>query len=65
MLDAVVAARNGGLTRSDLAAAAGIERSGGTFATYLGVLRRNGLVRVDGDHIARGEALDVGRSHSL
>jgi hypothetical protein len=45
MLDHVIAATpGGGLSRAGLAAAVGIEESGGTFAKYLSLLSTNGLV---------------------
>lgn len=44
MLEAIVAAGPGGISREDVAAAVGMTASGGTFTTYLGDLRRNGLI---------------------
>ncbi len=44
MLEAIVAAGPGGITRQDVADAVGMQSSGGTFNTYLGDLRRNGLI---------------------
>lgn len=44
MLEAIVEAGRDGMDRASLAAAVGMERSGGTFNTYLGDLRRNGLI---------------------
>jgi hypothetical protein len=43
MLRAVMAAFPGGLTREQLGETADIVTSSGTFSTYLGTLRRNGL----------------------
>jgi hypothetical protein len=40
-----------------LAEASGYEVTGGTFSTYLGVLRRNGLIAVDGDSVRASETL--------
>jgi hypothetical protein len=40
-----------GTTRDLLGEATGFTASGGTFSTYLGVLRRNGLVEVAGDDV--------------
>jgi DNA-binding IclR family transcriptional regulator len=57
MLDALVAAYPAGLTREELAEAAGITASGGTFTTYLGHLRRNGLVEVDGPQVSASPTL--------
>jgi hypothetical protein len=56
MLDALLAARDG-LTREQLGEQTGFAASGGTFGTYLGVLRRNGLAEVDGDLVRPGEAI--------
>ena len=44
MLEAIVAAGASGLARSEVADAVGMQASGGTFNTYLGDLRRNGLI---------------------
>jgi hypothetical protein len=44
MLQAIVEAGSDGLTRDQVAAAVGMTASGGTFTTYLGDLRRNGLI---------------------
>lgn len=44
MLEAVVDAGQEGMDRASLAAIVGMEKSGGTFNTYLGDLRRNGLI---------------------
>ena len=44
MLQAVVAAGNGGISRDAIADAVGMEKTGGTFSTYLGDLRRNALI---------------------
>lgn len=44
MLRACIDAYPGGLTKQQLAERAGVAPSGGTFSTYLGELRRNGLV---------------------
>lgn len=44
MLEAIVSAGKDGMDRGSLAAVVGMERSGGTFNTYLGDLRRNGLI---------------------
>lgn len=44
MLDRVVAAKNAGIGRTALADAVGMEARGGTYNTYLGDLRRNGLI---------------------
>jgi hypothetical protein len=44
MLDLLVEAYPGGMSRAELGEKAGYEVSGGTFGTYLSDLRRNGLV---------------------
>lgn len=44
MLEAIVAAGPSGITRQDVATAVGMTAAGGTFTTYLGDLRRNGLI---------------------
>ena len=46
-----------GIARYDLAIAAGYELSGGTFGTYLGVLRRNGLIEQQGDVLVATDVL--------
>ena len=49
MLQACIAAYPGGLSKEQLAEKSGVALSGGTFSTYLGELRRNGLVeQIDG-----------------
>jgi hypothetical protein len=53
MLKAVIDAHPDGLTRDELGDRAEIVTTGGTFSTYLGELRRNGLVEeVDGMFVA-------------
>lgn len=44
MLEAVVAAGKDGISRDAMADAVNMEKTGGTFSTYLGDLRRNGLI---------------------
>lgn len=60
MLDTLIAAWPQAMTRADLAAAAGLEPTGGTFGTYLSTLRRNGLADVDGETIRCAEVLFLG-----
>jgi len=48
MLDAVMAAYPSGLSKEQIGEAAEIVTTGGTFSTYLGDLKRNGLVEQDG-----------------
>lgn len=55
MLDELLAAYPQTLTREQLAAAAGLEVSGGTFSTYLSTLRRNHLVTNAGKHVRADE----------
>jgi hypothetical protein len=42
---------------SELRTQAGFTVSGGTFGTCMGTLRRNGLVKVDGDQVRASETL--------
>jgi hypothetical protein len=51
MLEAVIDAHPSGLTKAAVAAAGGLAVEGGTFSTYLGDLRRNGLVEQRGNRI--------------
>lgn len=44
MLEAIVAAGARGITRQEVADVVGMTAAGGTFTTYLGDLRRNGLI---------------------
>lgn len=44
MLEAIVLAGQSGISREGVAVAVDMERTGGTFNTYLGTLRRNGLI---------------------
>ncbi|MBE7474271.1 MAG: ATP-binding protein [Anaerolineales bacterium] len=57
MLDELVAVYPDSLSREELGTRAGFTVSGGTFGTYLGTLRRNGLVEVDGDQVRASETL--------
>lgn len=59
MLDLVI--KHGELTRSNLGALAKLEPKAGTFGTYLSVLKRNGLVVVDGQKVRLGKALAEAR----
>ncbi len=49
MLQAIIAAYPEGLTKPEIADAAEVSASGGTFSTYLSDLRRNGLVEQRGE----------------
>lgn len=51
MLEVIAAAQHQGVTREQLAEAVEMAQSGGTFSTYLGTLRRNGLVTEAGGRI--------------
>ena len=63
MLDALLAVRPAWIGRADLAAQAGLEPTSGTFNTYLGTLRRNGLVEVLGSQVKASEVFDLIASH--
>ncbi len=62
MLDELVAVYPHGLSRDELGERAGYTASGGTFGTYLGTLRRNGLVEMDGGEVRASEALFLSRT---
>lgn len=57
MLDTLVEVHPEGMSRSVLGQLSGFTASGGTFQTYLGVLRRNGLVEVRGDVVRASDTL--------
>lgn len=59
MLQTLVEAYPSELQRTALADATGFEVSGGTFADYLGTLRRTGLIVVDGPVVRASEDLFV------
>lgn len=56
MLDAVLSCYPEGITKEELGEKAGYESSGGTFGGYLGTLRRNDLIVIDGDVIKASES---------
>jgi uncharacterized protein len=58
MLDELLQVYPETLSRSDLGDRSGFAASGGTFSTYLGTLRRNGLVEVHGSEV-RAAVLDM------
>lgn len=60
MLDELVRVYPGALSRQELAERAGFTVSGGTFSTYLGVLRRNGLIDVNGGDVTASPTLFLG-----
>ena len=57
MLDVVIEAYPGWVTRSELGERAGLTPTSGSFGSYLGLLRRNGLADVQGDRVRAGQAL--------
>lgn len=57
MLQACIDVYPAGLSKDDLARAAEVSASGGTFSTYLGELRRNGLVSQTGSMITATDVL--------
>jgi hypothetical protein len=61
MLDVLVEIHPHSLGRGELGERTGIEPSGGTFSTYLGHLRRNGLVEVEGGLIVASDTLFLAR----
>jgi hypothetical protein len=60
ILDVLVERYPSSVDRQDLADLTGFTASGGTFVTYLGVLRRNGLIEVNGKSITASDTLFVG-----
>jgi hypothetical protein len=61
MLDELVNVYPGTLSRAELGERAGYTASGGTFGAYLGTLRRNGLIEVDGTEVRASETLFLSR----
>ena len=57
MLDELVRMYPESLTREELGDRTGYTASGGTFGTYLGVLRRNGLADVSGNEVRASDTL--------
>lgn len=57
MLDVCIEAYPQALSLDELAVASGFERTGGTFRTYLGTLKRNGLVDVTDGGVRAAEVL--------
>lgn len=57
MLDEVVRCYPESVTREELGERSGFTVSGGTFGDYLSMLRRNGLVEVNGDEVKATEVL--------
>ncbi len=57
MLQEIVAVYPDPISKEELAEKTDYTFTGGTFNTYLGILRRNGLVRIDGNEITATEVL--------
>lgn len=57
MFDVVIDLYPSSCTRADLAAAVDMEPSGGTFSTYLSILRSNGLVETHGSEVVASDTL--------
>lgn len=60
MLDALVSIYPQSVDREVLGDQTGYAASGGTFGTYLGSLRRNGLIEVDGSEVRASDTLFMG-----
>lgn len=60
MLELLVEAYPATLSREDLAEGTGFTVSGGTFGTYLGTLRRNGLAEVTSEGVRASQTLFMG-----
>ena len=60
MLEIIVSYGSPGIERDELAEVSGFTASGGTFGTYLGILRRNELISVQGSTVAAQEILFPG-----
>lgn len=60
MLDKLVEIYPAEISRDDLGQETGFTASGGTFGTYLGSLRRNGLIEVDGSSVRASDSLFIG-----
>lgn len=60
MLDLLMENREQGMTREELAEKSGFEVKGGTFASYLSQLRRNGLIKESGDKVMISDEIFLG-----
>lgn len=60
MLDILADLYPRSITRQDLGEQSGFTASGGTFGNYLGTLRRNGLVEVNGESVSASRTLFIG-----
>lgn len=63
LVEELVAAWPNEVTKDELADRVAMTASGGTFQTYLGTLRRNGLVDVHGAHVRASDTCSSGRAH--
>lgn len=59
MLDTLVAAKGEWISKDDLGEATGINKTSGTFSSYLSTLRRNGLVDTEDGNVRAHSALFV------
>lgn len=59
MLDVLVESYPSWVGRQQLADSVSMEVTGGTFSTYLGTLRRNGLIEVEGSEVRASEVLFI------
>ena len=57
MLEALVGEYPNMLSREELGERTGFSPTGGTFGTYLGILRRNGLIEVEGLQVRASQTL--------
>jgi hypothetical protein len=57
MIEALVDVYARPLTLEELDERTGFAATGGTFGTYLGTLRRNGLIEATGDHVSASQRL--------
>jgi hypothetical protein len=64
MLDELLRVYPDTLTREELGVRTGYTASGGTFGAYLGTLRRNDLVEIDGDAVRASEGLFLSAAHT-
>jgi hypothetical protein len=64
MLNILVERYPAPVDRDELAAALEMTASGGTFQTYLGTLRRNGLADVEGQAVTANNTLFLGGAHA-
>lgn len=60
MLEAIVSSGEQGIEKEDVAIQVGMTSTGGTFGNYLSILRRNGLINVQGQNITANNILFPG-----